>query len=173
MRIFLVGFMGSGKTYTGKGLAKLLNLSFIDLDDYIEEKEGTTIKSIFENKGETYFRELERNNLHEMIQFDKGIISCGGGTPCFFDNMRWINQNGFSIYLKASPTLLTQRLLPEMDHRPVLKGHNEESLENFIANKLQQRATFYEMASVVIEQDQLQEDILVHLQNHIKNIIGH
>ena len=173
MRIFLVGFMGSGKTYTGKGLAQLLNLPFIDLDDYIEEKEGMAIKSIFKNKGEGYFRKIERNCLHEMTQFEAGIISCGGGTPCFFDNMKWINQNGCSIYLKAAPTLLTQRLLPEMDHRPVLKGHNKKSLETFIDQKLQERAVFYEMASVVIEQDQLQEDILVHLKNHIKNIIGH
>ena len=173
MRVFLVGFMGSGKSYTGSRLAEAVNQTFIDLDDWIEKQQSQSIRSIFEQYGETHFRSIEREALHQMAQFEQAIISCGGGTPCFFNNMDWINTNGLSIYLKASPTLLSQRLLPEMEHRPILKGHTSDSLSDFIENKLQERAMYYEQAHVIFEQQEIKENTVKHLLNHYKKIIGH
>ncbi|MCI5080609.1 MAG: shikimate kinase [Saprospiraceae bacterium] len=173
MRIFLIGFMGSGKSYIGRHLAKALQLNFVDLDDWIEAKHQQKIIDLFARKGETFFRKEEQKALHEMARFEKAIIACGGGTPCFFDNIDWINRNGFSIYLQASPALLCKRLSSEMAHRPVLQGHTPDTLEAFIEQKLAERAPFYEQASVIVDQDHLTESVTDHLEQHLLNIIGH
>ena len=141
MRIFLTGFMGSGKSYAGKRLAERLDFSFIDLDEYLEEKENCSISSIFQEKGEAHFRNLERQYLHEMIQYEQIIISTGGGTPCFFDNMNWINNNGVSIFLQTSVEVIVQRLQKEKDHRPLIAGLSKEELSQFVSQKLEDLTT--------------------------------
>ena len=105
-RIIFIGYMGSGKTTVGKALSKELGLPFYDLDWYIESRMHKTVKQLFDSVGEEGFREIERNMLHEVAEFEDVIISCGGGTPCFFDNIDYINQQGDTIYLKASPEVL-------------------------------------------------------------------
>ena len=106
IRIIIVGYMGSGKTTVGKALAQDLNLTFYDLDWYIESRMHKTVPQIFAEKGEEGFRKIEHNMLHEVAEFEDVIISCGGGTPCFFDNMDYMNGQGDTVYLKATPEVL-------------------------------------------------------------------
>ena len=109
MRIFLIGYMGSGKTTLGRKLAYILQYQFIDLDDYIEKQEGRKISHIFEEDGEDYFRKLERVYLHRVIDKEDLVISTGGGTPCFFDNMNQMNEYGKTIYINIHPKALLPR----------------------------------------------------------------
>lgn len=153
MNIYLIGFMGSGKSFTGKELAKALQLPFVDLDERIEAAEKRSIGQIFESEGESYFRELEARLLRATTADNPAIISCGGGTPCFHQNMDWINANGLSIYLKASVQLLAKRLQKGQEHRPLIRGFNTAELEEFIAERLAQREGYYNQAEVVILQD--------------------
>lgn len=172
-RIFLIGFMGSGKSFTGKQLSRLLEIPFIDLDDYIEEQAGKSIKQIFETEGEHAFRDRERRALHDMIQYERAVIACGGGTPCFGDNMAWMNRNGLTVYLKAPVDLLARRLEPETAHRPLLKGLDADELRRFIRQRLRRRAPYYEQAGVVYEQENGLESIAAELVRHLEDIIGH
>ncbi len=153
-RIYLVGFMGSGKSHSGKLLATALGYEFADLDDLIVLAVGCSIASLFESKGEAFFRELEKQKLHETALLNRCVIACGGGTPCFFDNMEWINSRGVSIYLKASPTLLAKRLSAGQEQRPVLRQAGTSGLEEFIALKLKERQPFYEQAHWIYDQDE-------------------
>ena len=100
-RIILIGYMGAGKTTVGKALAKALGVTFYDLDWYIETRMRRTVKQIFDQEGEEGFRRIERNMLHEVAEFENVVLSCGGGTPCFFDNIDYMNQQGPVVYLKA------------------------------------------------------------------------
>ena len=109
-RVFLVGYMGAGKTTVGKELAKLAGLSFIDLDYYIEGRYHKAVSQIFAERGEEAFREIERNMLHEVAEFEDVLISTGGGAPCFFDNMEFMNASGTTVYLKVSVEELAKRL---------------------------------------------------------------
>ena len=152
MKVFLLGFMGSGKSYSGKRLAEAFNLSFVDLDDYIEAKEGRTIREIFEKEGEEYFRKVESSSLKEMKDQQLTIISTGGGTPCFFDNMDWMNENGVTVFLETPSQLLAQRLLNAMENRPLLKGFSKEKLIDFIEKKLEERNPFYHQTQILYEQ---------------------
>ncbi|HFC01185.1 MAG TPA: shikimate kinase [Phaeodactylibacter sp.] len=151
MRIFLIGFMGSGKTYTGRRMAKMLGRDFIDLDEYIEAKEGRTISAIFAQEGEDYFRKIEKKCLHEMKKKSNAIIATGGGTPCFFDNMDWMNRNGRTVYLETPAETLLQRLKNEKEKRPLLKNFSTKELRLFIKNKLKEREAFYHKAEITIE----------------------
>ena len=110
MKIFLLGFMGSGKSYVGKQLAERIGLDFIDLDHWIEEQEGESIAHIFKTKGEIAFREKERDALHEMAAKENLLIACGGGTPCFFDNMEWMKKRGVVVFLQVDEGVLFSRL---------------------------------------------------------------
>ncbi len=167
MQIFLVGFMGSGKSHTGRILAERLNLPFMDLDDWIEEKTGMSIAKIFESKGESYFRQLEAKSLRAIGQQDKVIIACGGGTPCFHQNMKWMNQVGISIFLDCSPELLFQRLQKGRLHRPLLKGKSDQELQQFIAKKTAERLPHYAKAKIHIlqekEDSQLSDQIIAKI----------
>lgn len=149
-RIFLIGFMGSGKTTLGRELSALMKLEFIDLDEVMERKEGTTISELFQSKGEEYFRTKESFYLKSFGQTDNVVISTGGGTPCFHDNMQWMNDHGITVYLKLTSEILFQRLKPEINHRPLLAGKSEAEARSFIASKLQERQQFYEQARLVI-----------------------
>jgi shikimate kinase len=153
MRIFLIGYMGSGKSMVGKGLAKELKLSFIDMDDYIEERNFRTIPQIFAQDGEDGFRKIEQKALHELVQFEDVVIATGGGTPCFFDNMEVIQRSGRSIYLKGSPRIIAERLKQSKVERPLIKGKSNEELVAFIDDTLNKRENWYKQADVVLEFD--------------------
>ena len=145
-RVILIGYMGSGKTTIGKALSKETGLMFYDLDWYIESRMRKSVSQIFAEKGEEGFRKIEYNMLHEVAEFEDVIISCGGGTPCFFDNMDYLNQQGEVIYLKASPETLYKHLLMAKIERPLLKGKSTEELIAYITEHLKQREPFYEKA---------------------------
>lgn len=143
MRIFLVGFMGSGKSAMGAALAKELDLDFIDLDKEIEKKSGKEITSIFAVEGEKYFRDLETQCLTEALEKDDYVLACGGGTPCFNNNIEKMNENGVTIYLKMSTDGLAERLELEKDARPLLNGKSGPELWNFVHETLQEREPDY------------------------------
>ncbi len=151
MRIFLIGFMGCGKTTLGKKLAKHLNYNFIDLDSYIEKTTNKTITEIFENKGEKTFRIVEKESLMEVCKKDNLVIATGGGTPCFFDNMQKILDSGKAIYLKMEIEDLLERLETEKSQRPLIENKSAKELENFIRNKLSEREYFYKKSNYILQ----------------------
>lgn len=152
MKIFLLGFMGSGKSFYGKRLASKLNMEFIDLDHFIESNEGQSISEIFESKKEKGFRQIEKKYLQSLSKKEKTVIACGGGTPCFYNNMQWMNKNGLTIYLKSSNNLLFQRLKNGRRNRPLLKNLSDAGLKRFIKSKVDERADEYEEAKIHVQQ---------------------
>ena len=169
-RLYLMGFMGSGKSFVGKQIASKTNFSFHDLDDLIIEKAGMSISEIFTLYGEDYFRKLERECLFETEKFKNVIIATGGGTPCFFNNIEWINQHGLSIFLDANIPVLIKRLQGEIEKRPLLKGKNEIELQAFIQNKLTQRRNFYELAHIIYHLTSGNEPIIEDLLKFTKGM---
>ena len=154
MLIFLIGFMGSGKSYTGKRLAHLLGYDFIDLDRMLEEGEKRSISSIFKEEGESRFRELERQYLQTLGNRQHLVLATGGGTPCQVENLEWMKAHGLIIYLKASPALLAHRLSKETQDRPLIAGLKNQELLTFIEKKLRERHAAYESADIVVEQEE-------------------
>ncbi len=150
-RIILVGFMGSGKTTVGRQLALSLGLSFYDLDWYIEMRYHRTVAQIFKERGEEGFRELERNMLHEAAEFENVVLSCGGGTPCFFDNMDYMNSLADTVYLKARPDVLAMHLKMGKVERPLIKGKTEDELLEYIEQALVQREPYYSKAKYTLD----------------------
>lgn len=146
IRIFLTGYMGAGKTTLGKAFARELNVSFIDLDWYIEERFHKSIRELFVERGEASFRELEQSMLHEVGEFENVVISTGGGTPCFFDNMDYMNKTGQTVFLDVHSDVLFQRLRVATQQRPILQGKTDEDLRAFIIETLVKRACFYTQA---------------------------
>lgn len=144
--------MGSGKSHTGQQLATALNLPFVDLDVRLETQEGRSIGQIFETDGEAHFRQLEAKILRDTVNDHSAIISCGGGAPCFHQNMDWINEHGLSIYLQASVELLAKRLLKGQAQRPLVRDLNESQLETFIADRLSIRESFYNQSKLIVSQ---------------------
>ena len=145
--------MGAGKTTIGKALAKDLGLMFYDLDWYIESRMRKTVAQIFKERGEEGFREIERNMLHEVAEFEDVVISCGGGTPCFFDNMEYMNQQGQTLYLQASPEVLAAHLRMGKSVRPLIAGKTDEELMAFIKESLEKRDPFYTKAKYILNVD--------------------
>lgn len=143
--------MGSGKSYMGKDLAQQLGWDFLDMDDFLEANEGMTISQIFAEGGESLFRNLERNYLHATYDFSKTVIATGGGAPCFFDNIDWMNKNGQTIYLNTPVSILVDRLKKETAHRPLLAGKTTTELSEFISSKLMERSSFYEQAGIIFD----------------------
>jgi shikimate kinase len=161
-KIFLIGFMGSGKTTLAKKLAKKLNRSFFDLDQEIERRENLTITQIFEQKGECYFREIESKTLKTILDIELSfVMSVGGGTPCFYDNMKVINVSGISMYLKYNAGILASRLSNAKVKRPLIEALNEEDLKTFITDKLAEREAFYKQCKFTLAGNNLKvEDLL-------------
>jgi len=151
MNLYLVGYMGAGKTTIGKLLAEKLNRPFTDVDVYIENRYYQSVAGIFEKKEEAGFRELERSALLEISEFENAIVSTGGGLPCFFDNMDLMNETGITIYLKTSVTDLLNRLHSNKQNRPLIKGKSMEELRNFIESSLKKREPFYNQAKIIID----------------------
>ncbi|MES2107631.1 MAG: shikimate kinase [Bacteroidota bacterium] len=149
--IFLIGFMGCGKTTLGKKLASRMGYPFIDLDHVLEAKAGMTIAEYFSTHGEGSFRKLESEILKQTDYPENAIISTGGGLPCFFDNMDWINAHGRSIYIQLPPKTLAQRLSNEKNQRPLLREKQGEELIAFIEQKLNEREIYYKQAGIVAD----------------------
>lgn len=149
--IIIVGYMGAGKTTLGKVLAKDLGLQFYDLDWYIEGRMRKTVPQIFAERGEDGFRQIERNLLHEAAEFEDIVLSCGGGTPCFFDNMDYMNSRGETVYLKADPEVLYMHLKMGKVERPLLKNKTPEQMKEFIKEQLSYREQYYMKAKNVLD----------------------
>ena len=171
-RIFLIGYMGAGKTTLGKAFAREMSLNFIDLDWFIEERFHKTVQQLFLERGEDGFRELERKMLHEVAEFEDVVVSTGGGTPCFFDNMEFMNASGTTVYLKVSVEELAKRLELCKHTRPVLKGRSGEELRAFIAESLEKRNPFYTKASITFDAEKMLTESDVHdISNALMKIL--
>jgi shikimate kinase len=149
--IYIIGFMGSGKSTAGKKLASLLNWTFIDLDKNIEEFTGKSIPEIFSQEGESYFRELETRLLRNLKTHSHTIISTGGGTPCHSDNMDFMLDTGLTVYLKLTPGQLKSRLAESKGDRPLIKDLKTTELQPFIEKKLADRRDWYERSELIVE----------------------
>lgn len=170
-KIILIGYMGAGKTTLGKVLAQKMGLTFYDLDEYIEDRFHRTIPQIFAESGESGFRDLERRMLHEVAEFEDVIISCGGGTPCFFDNMDYMNTCGETVFLNASPEALKAHLLMGKTQRPLIQGKSPEELLDFIKDSLQKRLPYYKKAKHTLSIDVINTNAdIAHYVNQIIEI---
>ena len=157
IRIFLIGYMGAGKTTLGKAFARAMGLTFVDLDWYIEERFHKTVSQIFAERGEEGFRELEKRMLHEASDFEDVVISVGGGTPCFFDNMDYMNQVGETVFLDVDIKVLFRRLKVAKQQRPLLANKTDEELMTFIQEALQKRLPHYTKAKYVFNGEKLED----------------
>ena len=156
MTLFLIGYMGSGKSVVGEKLADVLNYKYQDFDRYIESKENSTISYIFETKGEIYFRKAEGIYLEDVTSLSNTVVSLGGGTPCYGNNMEVLlsEKEAVTIYLKANIPSLSQRLFEQKDHRPLIAHLNsKEELQEFIGKHLFERAPYYEQSQIRVKTD--------------------
>ena len=156
IRIFLIGYMGAGKTTLGKAFARAMGLTFVDLDWYIEERFHKTVSQIFAERGEEGFRELEKRMLHEASDFENVVISVGGGTPCFFDNMEYMNQVGETVFLDVDNKVLFRRLKVAKQQRPLLANKTDDELMAFIQEALEKRLPHYTKAKHVFNGELLE-----------------
>lgn len=164
MKIFLIGFMGSGKTHWGRLLSKKLGLSFFDLDMVIVEQEKKSVADIFSEKGEEYFRYREQETLERIVEEQDGLIlSCGGGTPCFFNNIDFMKKNGKVIWLNTSIEVLKERLLRERKSRPLIRAVDDGDLGRYIIRKLSERRMYYQQADVTVNEENVTLDELIRL----------
>ncbi|MBX3238338.1 MAG: shikimate kinase [Chitinophagaceae bacterium] len=166
MKIFLLGFMGTGKTYWGKKWAEQHGLAFYDLDTCIEETAGITIPEIFSLYGEEGFRDLERQALHRFENEACFILSTGGGTPCFFDNMDWMKQQGTTVYLETPVDILKKRLMDEKKHRPLVRDLSGDEIGQFITNKLAERNAWYRRADVILNTESISDSTFTQIQSN-------
>jgi shikimate kinase len=159
MKIYLIGFMGSGKTHWGHQLSEKLRLPFFDTDEQIVNSEGLSVTEIFEKFGEEYFRLKEKGVLHIIAESHSSfVMACGGGSPCYFNNIDYMNQSGTTVWLNTPLNVLYQRLVNEKDKRPLLKGLSDEQLRSFIIKKYADRKIYYEQAEVIIDDEELSLD---------------
>ncbi|MFL5764193.1 MAG: shikimate kinase [Bacteroidia bacterium] len=150
-KVFLTGYMGSGKSTAGKSLSSQLGYEFIDLDKFIESEYKMTIPEIFSKKGEKDFRAMEHNCLKKVIERDNVVVACGGGTPCYYDNMEMMNNNGTTIYLKMSADSLVNRLMNAKEKRPLVANKNEKELREFVSRQLEKREDTYHLAQYTVK----------------------
>lgn len=155
--LFIIGYMATGKTTFGKALSRATGRRFIDLDFYIEQRYHATVREIFDVKGEAEFRRIEREMLHETAGFEDCIISCGGGTPCFFDNMEFMNAHGTTLWLRASEETLFSRLVRKREKRPLIASLSDEGIRSFVSGQLEARSPFYSKARAQWQSDSLED----------------
>jgi shikimate kinase len=168
-RLFLTGYMGSGKSTIGEKLASKLNYGFIDLDRFIESEYKQTIPEIFATKGESEFRAMENNALKKIIEKENVIIACGGGTPCYYNNMELMKDNGITVYIKMSVDSLVSRLLVAKEKRPLIENKTESELKSFITRQLEKREDFYHQAQYIVKGKDLNVE---ELADFIKQEVG-
>jgi len=168
-KFFLTGYMGSGKTTVGKKLAVKFGYEFIDLDHFIESEYKQTIPEIFASKGENEFRAMENNALKRVIERDNLVIACGGGTPCYYNNMELMNNSGITVYIKMSTDALVNRLTNAKEKRPLIANKTEEELRKFVARQLEKREDFYHKAQYTVKGKDLDVD---ELASFVKQQVG-
>ncbi|HZE83826.1 MAG TPA: shikimate kinase [Puia sp.] len=162
MKIFLIGFMGSGKTHWGKLLSVKLQLPFHDLDTEVVEKNGRSVSEIFAEKGEEYFRYQEKEVLEELVEREERLVlSCGGGTPCFFNNIDFMKKSGKVVWLNTSVETLKNRLLMERMSRPLIREIGDDELQRYIVRKLSERRMYYEQADVMVNEESITLEQLI------------
>lgn len=165
MKVYLVGLPGSGKSFLGKKLAEEAKIPFIDLDQAIEQEAGVSVSKIFSEKGEDYFRNLEAAVLRQQSKTPDFVMACGGGTPCFHDNMKFINESGESIFLNIPVAEIVKRLnAMEKQTRPLLADTSPESLENKVKALLQKRLSFYTQAALILTDIDSPSEILSRIK---------
>ncbi|MFN3402966.1 MAG: shikimate kinase [Cytophagaceae bacterium] len=169
MRIYLIGLPGSGKSTIGRQLSLEMKMTFVDTDEEIIKQEGNSIKEIFEKRGENYFRKVESEVLKKVSQIENVIISTGGGTPCFFDNMKVIKENGKSIFIDVSPEEIVSRMWATGNqNRPMTEGKSKEELREFLSAKLKERFGFYNQADYHLKGNNLStKDIIKVLHSEV------
>jgi shikimate kinase len=162
MKIFLIGFMGSGKTHWGRQLSQKLSIPFFDLDEQIVSNEGKPIAEIFATEGEEYFRLLEKDVLYIITEsHDSFVMACGGGTPCYYNNIEYMSKNGTSVWINAPVQILHERLIHEKDARPLIRNLTNEQLKGYIIKKYADRKIYYEQADVIVDEEPVQLEKLV------------
>jgi len=171
--IILLGYMGAGKTSVGKALARRLGLSFYDLDFFIEERFRRKVADIFAERGEEGFRKIEYNMLHEVAEFEDIVLALGGGTPCFFDNMDYVNQKGITVFMNASPEIIVKHLKISHNVRPLLQQKQGQELLDHIAHHMAERMDYYRKAQYEINVDTLDSfEKIDQLVDHILELTG-
>ena len=172
-RIILIGYMGAGKTTIGRILAKDLGIPFYDLDWYIETRMRKKVKQIFDERGEEGFRIIEKNMLHEVAEFENVVLACGGGTPCFFDNMDYLVGQGDVVYLRGTPEVLFRHLKMGKGVRPLLLGKSDEELLEYIKENVEKREEFYMKANHIVDIPCMEdEDRILETTEIIKTKLG-
>lgn len=159
MKIYLIGFMSTGKTHWGRAISQKLNIPFFDLDEQVESAEGKTISEMFNQKGEEYFRLKEKDILHIISEsHDTFLMACGGGTPCFYNNIDYMNKMGLTVWVSSSIDTMHQRLLKDREKRPLLQGLSDEQVKGYIIKKLADRKIFYEQASLTVVEENVTDE---------------
>ncbi|MDE7124937.1 MAG: shikimate kinase [Muribaculaceae bacterium] len=154
--MFLVGYMGCGKTTLGRAVARIADVDFIDLDHYIENRFRRSVRDIFAERGEDAFRIIERNMLREVGEFENVIVACGGGTPCFFNNMEYMNARGTTVFLNASMQRLHERLCKGRHKRPLIASFSDDRIAEYADAALRQRLPYYMQAAICFNSDELE-----------------
>ncbi|RKD18618.1 shikimate kinase [Pelobium manganitolerans] len=167
--IYLIGFMGCGKSKLGKALAVKTGANFLDLDDLVVAQNQMTIPELFAAFGENGFREREKKTLQDGAFSPNSIIATGGGAPCFFDNMEWMNSNGITVFIDPPVKVLADRLINARVERPLIKGKSHEELIEFITQKLNERRPFYQQAQVLLKGVDLNADDVLQALNPCGN----
>ncbi len=170
--IFLIGYMCSGKSTLGRKIAEIIGMEFIDLDHFIENRYRKSISEIFKNNGEEYFREIERKTLHEIGEFQNTIIACGGGTPCHFDNMEYMNSMGKTIYLNSSIDSLSKRLCvpSSKNKRPLIAKMTDTEITEFLATTIQNRSQYYELSQLTFDTSHI--DNITEIENSTTQLVN-
>lgn len=162
MKIFLIGFMGSGKTHWGRLLSQKLGIPFFDLDEQVCTHAGKSIPEIFAADGEEHFRLLEKEVMYMITEsHDSFVMACGGGTPCFYNNIEYMNQAGTAVWINTPSSILFDRLVKEKTARPLIKDLSDEQLRGFITRKFSDRKIYYEQAAITIDEEPLALDTLI------------
>ena len=168
MKIFLIGFMGSGKTHWGRYLSQKLGIPFFDLDEQVVEHAGKPIPEIFATEGEELFRLQEKDVLHLITESHESfVMACGGGSPCYFNNIEYVQQSGTTVWINTAPEILFQRLVKEKEKRPLIKELSDEQLRSFIGKKYADRRIYYEQADIIIDDEPVQLDKLIDKLFHV------
>lgn len=170
MKVFIVGIMGSGKSYFGKLLAQELNYTFFDLDHLVEKVEAKKIETIFGENGEAYFRKIESDTLIKFAEENNFVLATGGGTACFYNNIHWMNKEGLTIWLNEPVEIILNRLFNAVTNRPLLKKLNNKEVEEKIIKLLEDRTPYYSKAKIHFTYSENNFTILITtLKQQIRN----